>query len=169
MCVLLTEGVSAGCVSGCTSSPCANGGRCVDDREVPGHYSCDCSITGYVGPYCSYRGKQMKYSFYNGETICKGQKIVDVSEYACFPQRCLVWWLMEDILSHWLFSEYGLFFDGYSWLLERLKNLELSNRLKRGTEPPQAGYQLRLDLNFTAKTIQPSNLSTLAYIGDISG
>ncbi|ELT91728.1 hypothetical protein CAPTEDRAFT_224303 [Capitella teleta] len=46
------HGISAGCNSGCLSSPCANNGLCIDDMSHAGLYSCECSQTAFSGTLC---------------------------------------------------------------------------------------------------------------------
>jgi contactin associated protein-like 2 len=46
---MYTYGVSIGCIGKCASSPCLNGGQCV---ELYSSFACDCTFTAFRGPIC---------------------------------------------------------------------------------------------------------------------
>ncbi|XP_041131744.1 neurexin-3a-like isoform X29 [Polyodon spathula] len=65
--LLGSQAVRLGMEGMCTENPCENGGSCL---LIDGEPKCDCSITGYVGQFCSEAREENVATFRGSEYFC---------------------------------------------------------------------------------------------------
>ncbi|XP_058843757.1 neurexin-3 isoform X19 [Acipenser ruthenus] len=65
--LLGSQAVRLGMEGMCTENPCENGGSC---SIIDGEPKCDCSITGYVGRFCSEAREENVATFRGSEYFC---------------------------------------------------------------------------------------------------